>query len=123
MESPSILKRIGRALIRTRFGIKTVAIVYAIGLFAGALMVHANSGFALRLRDGLVGGARRSSPILGQGQKGHHLTAASLDAGGNAAAGLLSMIAGYGVPAGYWVAGTEAGWAVWCPWTTLTIAG
>jgi hypothetical protein len=109
MVPTSVTDRIRRALTHARLGIVTVALAYAIGLFAGGLMVHAHNRFALRYRDRLVGDAWKSSPTLAQYQKGHRVIAASLDSGGNAAAGLLSLIAGYGVPAGYWVAGYR-GW-------------
>ncbi len=105
----NLFDRVKLALFRARLGIATVAIAYAIGLLAGGFMVHTGNGFALRYRDRLVGGAQQSSPILAQFQKGNRLTAACLDASGNAAAGLLSVIAGYGVVSAYWVAGFR-GW-------------
>jgi len=95
--------------VHARFGIKTVALAYAIGVLAGLLLAHAGNSFALRFRDRLVGSTRQNSPILRQAQKGRWVAAASLDAGSNAAAGLLSGIAGTCVPVGYWVAGYR-GW-------------
>jgi hypothetical protein len=62
MKSLGMLKGISLALKRAQFGIKMVAIVYAIGLFAGGVMVHPNSGLALRFRARLVGDARQTSP-------------------------------------------------------------
>ena len=103
------LQRIRRSLARARLGIITVAIAYLLGLLSGGIMVHAGNQFALGYRDRLVGKAQKESPILAQSQKGHHLAAASLDAGGNAAAGLASLLAGYCVPAGYWIA-LQRGW-------------
>jgi hypothetical protein len=101
--------RIKLALLHARFAIATVALAYAIGLTAGGVMVHTYNGFALRYRDGLIRNAQQTSPILTQLEKGNRFTAACLDASGNAAAGLLSVIAGYGVPAAYWIAGSR-GW-------------
>jgi hypothetical protein len=109
MRLHQVTTRIGFALTRARFGIKTVAAAYVLGLFAGAFMVHFGNGFALRYRDRLVGDAVKTSTILQRSQKGNRLAAASLDASGNAAAGLVSLLAGYCVPAGYWIA-LERGW-------------
>ena len=103
------LDRIGDALVHARFGIKTVALAYAIGVLAGLLLAHAGNSFALRFRDRLVGSTRQNSTILRQAQKGRWVAAASLDAGSNAAAGLLSGIAGVCLPVGCWVAGYR-GW-------------
>jgi hypothetical protein len=72
-------------------------------------MVHSGSHYALDFRDKLVGKAQRGSLILRQLQRGSPVAAASLDAAANAVGGLLSMIAGYGVPAGYSVAAYR-GW-------------
>jgi hypothetical protein len=104
-----VVGRIRRALAHARLGIITVAMAYALGLLSGGLLVHVGNRFALGYRDRLVGEAQKNSPILAQSQNGHPLAAASLDAGGNAAAGFLSLLAGYGVPAGYWVA-WQRGW-------------
>ena len=103
------LVRIRRALVHARLGIKTVALAYAIGVLAGLLLAHAGNGFALRFRDQLVGNTKQNSAILRQAQKGRWIAAASLDAGSNAAAALLSGMAGACVPIGYWVAGYR-GW-------------
>ena len=109
MRMPHTFERIARAIAHARFSIVSVGIAYIVGLLFGALMVHAGSGFALRFRDRMVTDAQQTSPILAQSQRGHRLAAAGLDASGNAAAGFLSMLAGYGVPAGYWVA-VSRGW-------------
>ena len=101
--------RVKVALFRARLGIATVALAYTVGLLAGGVMVHTHNGFALRYRDGLIRNAQQTSPILAQLEKGNRFTAACLDASGNSAAGLLSVIAGYGVPAAYWIAGSR-GW-------------
>jgi hypothetical protein len=101
--------RLRRALARARLGILTVAVVYALSVTAGAVMVHSGNGFALRYRDNLVGTAQSESPILRRYQRGNFLAAAGLDALGNAASGLLSVPAGYCPPAGYGLAAFR-GW-------------
>ena len=105
----NIMERMRRALRNARFGIWTIALAYALGVGAGMTMVHAGNRYAIDYRDRLVGQAVRESPILRQLQKGGALTAASLDAAGNAAAGATSLLAGYCVPAGYGVA-VHRGW-------------
>jgi hypothetical protein len=102
-------ERIRRAWRHTRFGIWTTALTYGLSVFAGLLMVHSGNRYALDFRDKLVGKAQRESVILRQSQRGNSVAAAAMDAAGNAVAGLLSMIAGYGVPAGYGVAAYR-GW-------------
>jgi hypothetical protein len=72
-------------------------------------MVHAGNRFALEVRDNLVGKARRESAILRQSEHGSPVAAAGMDAAGNAAAGLLSMLEGYSVLGGYGVA-AHRGW-------------
>src|ERR1035438_2189121 len=103
------LERVPRALRHARFGIWTMALAYALSVLAGMAMVHTGNQRALAFRDALVGKAQRESPILRQFQHGNRVKAAALDAAGNAAAGFLSLIAGYGVPAGYGVAAYR-GW-------------
>jgi hypothetical protein len=78
-------------------------------VFAGLLTVHSGNRYALDFRDKLVGKARRESVILRQFHRGNSVAAAGMDAAGNAVAGLLSMMAGYCVPAGYGVAAYR-GW-------------
>lgn len=102
-------ERIRRALRHARFGIWTVAVTYGLSVFAGLVMVHSGSRFALDFRDNLVGKAQRESVILQRFHRGNSAAAAGLDAAGNALAGLSSMIAGYCAPAGYGVAAYR-GW-------------
>ena len=102
-------ERIERALRHARFGIWTIALTYGLSVFAGLAMVHSGNRFALDFRDNLVGKAQRESVILRQFQRGNSVAAAGMDAAGNAVAGLLSAISGYGVPAGYAVAAYR-GW-------------
>jgi hypothetical protein len=102
-------RHLRRALRHARFGIWTIALMYVLSVLAGIWMVHSGNRYALGFRDRLVGQAQRESPILRQLHGGNPLKAAALDAAGNSAAGLLSLIAGYGVPAGYGVAAYR-GW-------------
>lgn len=102
-------ERIRRALQHARFGIWTIALTYGLSVFAGLLTVHSGNRYALDFRDKLVGKARRESVILRQFHRGNSVAAAGMDAAGNAVAGLLSMVAGYCVPAGYGVAAYR-GW-------------
>ena len=102
-------ERIRRALRHAKFGIRTIALTYGLSVFAGLLMVHSGNRFALDFRDKLVGKAQRESVIIRQLQRGNSVAAAGMDAAGNAVAGLLSMMSGYGVPAGYGVAAFR-GW-------------
>jgi hypothetical protein len=96
-------------LRHARFGIWTIALTYGLSVLAGLLMVHSGNRYALEFRDKLVGKAQRESVVLRQLQRGNSVAAAGMDAAGNAVAGLLSMIAGCGVPAGYGVAAYR-GW-------------
>ena len=70
----------------------------------GVLLAHSSNRYSFDYRDKLIGKAISESAILRLLQHGHSLTAAALDATGNAAAGFFSLLAGYWPPAGYWVA-------------------
>jgi hypothetical protein len=105
----SLSARIRSALRHSAFGISTIALTYGLSVLAGLLMVHSGNRYALDFRDRLVGRAQRESPILRQHHRGNSAAAAGLDAAGNAVAGLLSLVAGYGVPAGYAIA-AHRGW-------------
>ena len=72
-------------------------------------MVHSGNRFALDFRDKLVTKAQRESSILRHVRRGNSAAAAGMDAAGNAFAGLLSMLAGYAIPAGYGIAAYR-GW-------------
>ncbi len=103
-ERPSILrypKRVRRALRHSGLGIRTIALTYALSALGGLVMVHSGNRIALDFRDNLVGKAQRESVIARQFRSGNVVAAAGLDAAGNAAVGLLTMISGYFAPAGY----------------------
>jgi hypothetical protein len=102
-----VIERIVQALRHAKFGIWTIALTYVVTVLIGLVMVHAGNRFALDYRDKLVGTAQKESPIMLQYQHGHRLAAAGLDTAGNALGGLASLLAGYGVPAGYWVAASR----------------
>ena len=108
-EQVGVEPRILRALRHARLAIWTTALVYVLSALVGLLLVHSNNRYSLNYRDKLVGKADRESVISRQLQHGHSLTAAALDASANAAAGFLSMLAGYCPPAGYAVAAFR-GW-------------
>jgi hypothetical protein len=78
-------------------------------VFAGPLIVHSGNRYALDFRDKLIGAAERESPILRQFHRGNSAAAAAIDATGNAIAGFLGMVEGYGIPAGYAIAAYR-GW-------------
>lgn len=86
-----------------------MALTSGLSVLTGLLMVHLGNRFALDTGDKIVNKARRESTILQQFGRGNRITAAALDATGNAAAGLTTMIAGYFPPAGYALAAYR-GW-------------
>ena len=96
-------------MMRCRFGIGTIALTYALSLVVGMGMAQAGNKFALGYRDRLVGKAVRESAILRNLQERNRLRAAGLDAAGNAAAGAISLLAGYFPPSGYGIAAFR-GW-------------
>lgn len=100
---------IGRAFRHTMFGIWTIALTYGLSVLAGLLMVHSGNRYALDFRDSLVGKAQHDSVILRQLHRGNSAAAAGMDAAGNAAGALLSLVAGYGIVSGYGVAAYR-GW-------------
>lgn len=105
----SVLGRIRRALRHSMFGIWSIGLTYILSVLVGLSMVHSGNRYGLEFRDKLVGKAQHESAILREFQRGSPAAAAGLDAAGNAVAGLLSIIAGYGIPAGYGIAAYR-GW-------------
>jgi hypothetical protein len=101
--------RILQALRHAKLAIWTMALVYVLSVLVGLLLVHSGNRYSLNYRDKLIGKAYRESVISRQLQHGRSLTAAALDASANAAAGFLSIPAGYCPPAGYGVAAFR-GW-------------
>jgi len=102
-------QRIGQALRRTRSAVWTIALTSALSVTAGLLMAHCGNRYALETRDRIVGTAQRGSATLRQFGSGNRIAAAALDATGNAAAGSITMIAGYFPPAAYGIAAYR-GW-------------
>lgn len=92
---------IGRALVRSRFGLVTVGAAYLLSLAAGLAMVHGGSSFALGRSDRLVSEASATSPILQALRGGKRWKAASLDAGANLIGAVSSTLSGYWAPAVY----------------------
>jgi hypothetical protein len=97
-----------RALSRTRFATLTVAAVYLLSGFIGAIQVHSGNHFALRYRDKLVGAAQ-SSTILTQLAAGHPFRASFFDSAGNLLGATSSGLLGLFPPAGYAMAAFR-GW-------------
>jgi hypothetical protein len=101
--------RVRRAFRHSFFGIWTIALTYGVSVLIGMLLVHSGNHYALDVRDRMVLKATKESVIFRQMDRGNFAAAAGLDATGNAVAGFLSLVAGYGVPAGYGVAAYR-GW-------------
>ncbi len=78
-----------KALWRARFPILWMALTYALGAIAGAIMVHTNNHFALTYRDNLVGRAMASDPVLAAANHGFPARAALLDFAGNLGRGAV----------------------------------
>jgi hypothetical protein len=72
-----------RAVVRAKAPVAWMALTYALGVAAGAVMVHQHNSFALGFRDRLVGHAVETSPILLNLEKGFPVRAALLDFGAN----------------------------------------
>ena len=90
--------RVAEALWRARLPILWMGLTYALGVFAGAVMVHAHSEFALSYRDHLVGRAQTSDPAAAASNRGLPLRAAFYDFAGNLGrGGVPSTIMGLGV--------------------------
>ena len=68
------------ALRRARSSIIAIAVVHAITVTAGIVLVHTGNQFALSYRDRLVARARASDPVSLAAQRGDHLRAALLEA-------------------------------------------
>jgi hypothetical protein len=92
----SFVSKVIRALVRARFSILAVAIVYFLSVTAGIVMVSAGNDFAIRTRDSIVGDAQ-SSPILQALDQNNRIRAALLDFGGNLFAAFSNTLAGLGV--------------------------
>lgn len=87
-------------MMRCSFGIGTIALTYTLSVMVGMGMMGAGNKFALGYRDWLVERAVKESAILRNLQERNRLRAAGLDAAGNAAAGAISLVAGYFPPSG-----------------------
>jgi hypothetical protein len=86
------------ALRRARGPILCIGMTYLLGVLAGAVMVHAHNGAALRYRDQLVGRAVASDPSAVALSRGLPVRAALLDFARNLALGAVpSTVMGLGV--------------------------
>lgn len=98
------------ALRRARAPILWIWLTYTLGVVAGAVMVHAHNGFALRYRDNLVARALASDPAAVALDRGLPLRAALLDFAGNLGLGAVpSTFMGLAVAPPF-------PWAAWRGW-------
>ena len=95
-----------RAIKRARYSILTVAVMYALSLLIGIVMVHTGNPFALRYRNQLVARAAEQDPAARALDRGNKLQAALLDFAGNLILGALpKTVSGFAVVMPYpWVA-------------------
>jgi hypothetical protein len=85
----SFLGTISRAIRRARPQIIGVAIIYALSVFVGSVMVHKGNKFALDYRDKLVAKAQSKDPAAIAYNKGNLLKAALFDFGRNLVLGAV----------------------------------
>ena len=75
---------IGRAILRARYAILSVAATYLVSIVVGMILVHTGNTFSLSYRDQIVGQANQPDNAITQASnQGNNLQAALLDAGGN----------------------------------------
>jgi hypothetical protein len=65
------------ALQPARWGIPIIAMIHAVSLGVGALMVHSGNSFALDCRDSIVDRAHRIDPAARADDAGAHWRAAA----------------------------------------------
>lgn len=86
------------AIYRARLSILAVAVVYAVALIVGILMVHLGSTYALSARDRLVDQAAQQDPSAQAASQGKNTQAALLDFSSNLFMGALpKTVMGFGV--------------------------
>jgi hypothetical protein len=96
------LTEIRTALTRSRRAIISVALVYAISVAVGAIMVHAGFQPAIQYRDSLIAGARANDLALIAYNNGDVLLAALIDFTQNLLVGAVpSTLSGLGVVFAY----------------------
>lgn len=83
-----------RALHRARFPIIAIALVHALAVAVGVVMVHASNLFALSYRDRLVAQAHATDPVSRAYQQGNNLRAALIETGRTEWACLASAVTG-----------------------------
>lgn len=110
MNPITIGAQVSRALSRARLGILTMALMYALSLAGGMVMVHTGSEFALAYRDSLVTRAQASDPSSIALRQGHRVTAALWDFSRNLLLGAVpDTIGGLSVVMPY-VLAAHRGW-------------
>ncbi len=87
----ALVPDIARALRRSRAAILSVAVVHALAIIVGILMVHTGNEFALEYGDDLVSRARSSDPASFALQRDDRLNAALLDFRANLLLGALPL--------------------------------
>lgn len=101
---------IARSLTRARWWVLSFALVYAISVATGAVMVHSGNSMALATRDRIVGQARQSNPASLSLQRGQRLEAALWDFSANLFLGAVpNTVAGLAVVPAYPIA-AHRGW-------------
>lgn len=104
-----IVRRPFEAIGRARVAIFSFAVLYALSVFLGIVMVTGGDAFALGRRDEIVGGAQ-SDASLRADRAGDHLSAAVLDFASNLALGAIpSTLTGISVVGPYPIAAYR-GW-------------
>src|SRR5688572_10423339 len=73
-----VLSAVLAALNRSRWGILTIGLTYAVTVTAGMAMAHTGNPLALERRDRIVASAREGATLAADRQ-GQHLRAALLD--------------------------------------------
>jgi hypothetical protein len=77
------LHNVGRAIIRARYSIITIAAAYIVSILIGIFMVHLRNSFALDYRDRLVNQAVQQDPAAESANSGNPFKAALLDFSAN----------------------------------------
>ena len=80
----AMVGRIGRAIVRARYGILSIAGTYVVSIVVGIILVHMGNPYSLSYRDQIVGQANQPDNAITQASnQGNNVQAALLDAGSN----------------------------------------
>jgi hypothetical protein len=97
------------ALRRARLSIIAIALVHALAITAGIVMVHTGNQFALSYRDRLVARANASDPVSLASQQGDNLRAALIETARTQLACLATGVTGLTVISPFVLSGLR-GW-------------